>query len=117
MNPFKKGQVIAVSCLAIFTIVVAVVRSRMVVLRYLDIFALILVPINILLSYIIPSPDSRLGQKLVLFSSISITCLIVGILLLKTVTFVGVALVGVSLLLKWFVVRPLQKQVRKRGAP
>jgi hypothetical protein len=117
MSPFKKGQVIAISCLAIVTVLFVFVPSRMVALRYLAIFALILAAINILLSHVISSPDSRLGQKLVLFSSISITCLIVGILLLKTVTAVGLALVGVSLLLKWFVVRPVQKQVRKRGAP
>jgi membrane protein implicated in regulation of membrane protease activity len=71
----------------------------------------------ILLSHVIPSPDSLLGKKLVLFASIQTACLVVGVLLLKTVTVVGLVLIGVSALLRWFVVRPVRKQLRKQGAP
>ena len=76
-------------------------------------FRAVVSAINILLSYVVASPSSRLGQRLVLFASISIACLVVGVLLLKTVTIVGVVLVCASLLLNWFVVRPVQKRLRE----
>lgn len=113
MNGSKKGRVIAIICLAGVSAGLLFVPSRMTAVRYLAIFVLVVSAINILLSYVVASPSSRLGQRLVLFASISIACLVVGVLLLKTVTIVGVVLVCASLLLNWFVVRPVQKRLRE----
>jgi hypothetical protein len=112
MTSFKKGQLIAILCLAIVIALIVSVPSRMVALRYAAIFALILSAINILLSHLVPSPDARIGQRLILFASISIASLVVGVLLLRTATVVGLFFVAVSLLLNWFVIRPLGRKVR-----
>jgi len=117
MTSFRRGQLIAGSCLAIIGLSLIFVPSRMVFLRYLGIFALLISAVNILLSHLIPSSGSHLGQKLVLFASISIACLVVGVLLLRTELPLGLSFVGLSLLLNWVVIRPLQKRIRNIDAP
>jgi hypothetical protein len=117
MTSFKKGQLIAVLSLAIMIALIVAVPSHMVALKYAAIFALILSAINILLSHLVPSPDAQIGQRLILFASISIASLVVGVLLLRTATVVGLFLVAVSLLLNWFVIRPLGRKVRNLSAP
>lgn len=117
MGALKKGQLIAIICLAIAVAIVAFSPPRMAVLRYMAIYALIISAINIVLSHLIPTRDGQVGQRLVLFASISIACLVVGALLLKVMLAAGLLLVGVSLLLNWFVVRPLVRKVRKPNAP
>jgi hypothetical protein len=112
MKPAQRGQLIAFSSLVIVSAVLVLVPSRMVFLRYLGIFGLMLCAVNILLSRVIPSAASPLGQRLVLFTSISAACLIAGGLLVRSVLVVGLCLIGASLLLDWFVTRKLRKRVR-----
>ena len=117
MESVKKGQLIALLCLVIVISLLIFVPSRMVVLRYLAVFALVLSAINILLSRLLPLPGSQLGQRFVLFMSISVACLVVGALLLRKATAVGLSLVCISLLLDWFVIRPLRRKMQKFNGP
>lgn len=116
MDFVRKGQLIAIVCLTITVGLLTFLPGRMVLLRYVAIFALVLSAINVVLSRVIPAPSSQLGQRLVLFASISIACLVVGALLLRVIMTVGLLLVGASLLLNWFVIRPLQTRLRNPDA-
>jgi MFS family permease len=117
MDALKKGQTIAIVCLAIAIAIVAFSPHRMVALRYLAIYALVISAINIVLSHLVPTRDRELGQKLVLFASISIACMVVGALLLKVMLAVGLFLIGAGLLVSHLVVLPLVRKVRKPNAP